>query len=254
MASASVPPNFLPTPPAVAGDVRDVGSVRRDAVVARSYTVLGTAKVLGDVTVGHGDFQGFTTVGGRLTADQLRSHGGLVVSGATVVKGELEVRGNSEFGGPVSAGEFRAHGTVRMASALTVNGVATIDGVLQAVPSIAARGLTLSGGLHVDGIVESPTVVLRLRRRSRILQVHSQHVRIVRASPFAPREATLLVDRIEAVEVQLEGVDCEYLRADRVRLGAGCHIGRVDGTVLRRHRSAVVGPLSRSPPPFGLSR
>lgn len=236
------------------GDVREVGSVRRASIQARSYTLLGTGKVVGDATLGRGDVQGFLTVGGRLAADEFRCDGGLEVGSTTTVKGHLDLRGDAELGGAVSAGEVHSKGTVRVAGSIQVNGLATIDGVLVSTGPVTTRGLTLTGGLTVGGTIEAPTVTIRLRKASRATSILSPHVRIVRASPFLSSSTTLAVDRIEGVEVELEGVDCEYVRAERVRLGAGCHVTRLDGAILRRHRTAVVGPLSRVDPPFGMSR
>ena len=67
-------------------------------------------------------------------------------------------------------------------------------------------------------------------------------------------KGTLRTLRIEGREVHLEGVTVEFLRADAIFLGEGCRVARHEGTIVARHRTAVVGPSAVSHPWAGLSR
>ncbi len=250
---AALPKTPLPEP-ALEGDVRDVGAVRRARVSARSYTALGNLKVVGDLLAASVDLHGLASVGGRLSAERVRAEGTVDVGGDVAVRGELSVRGTGLFGGAVSAGDLVAHGQLRVARGITLDGHGRVVGMLEVGDGFAARALEFEGGIVVPGVLDCPTVEGRLRRPSRIGTLRSQNVRIVR--PLFPPggQGTLQVDRIEATEVELVAVDCEYLRAERVRLGPGTHVTRVDGRIVRQHASAVVGPLSREPIPPGISR
>ncbi len=252
MAQAVVRP---PTPePSGEGDLRDVGAVRRPQVSARSYTALGNVKVLGDLLAASAELHGLASVGGRLTGERVRAEGTLDVAGDVAVRGELTVRGTALLGGGLTAGDLVCQGRIRVAQGIVLDGHGRVHGTLEVGQGLQARAIQFDGGITVPGTLDCPTVEGRLRRPSRIGTLRSQNVRIVRPVFPPGGSATLVVDRIEATEVELEAVDCEYLRAERVRLGPGSHVTRVDGQVVRQHRSAVVGPLSREPIPPGITR
>ena len=249
--SASIPP---PVPPPLEGDIRDVGGARRASLRARSYTALGAVKLLGDLDAGSVELHGLASIGGRLTAEKLRSDGTLDVAGAVLVKGEATVKGTAILRAGLTSGDLNVHGHLLVTGPIVSDGDSRVHGHLEASGNLSARSLQFDGGVSVAGHVDSPIVEGHLRRASRIGTLRAQHVRIVRAPPPFGSRGSLVIDRIEASEVELEGVDCEYLRADRVRLGADSHVTRLDGQVVRRHRTAFVGPRSWEPVPPGISR
>lgn len=251
---ATAAPAVTPPTPPLEGDLRDVGGARRASVRARSYTALGAVKLLGDLEAGPVELHGLASIGGRLTAEKLRSDGTLDVAGAVVVKGEVSVKGTAILRAGLSSGDLTVHGHLLVTGATVSDGNARVHGHLEAAGNLTARSLQFDGGVSVAGLVDSPIVEGRLRRASRIGTLKAQHLRIVRAPPPFGSRGSLIVDRIEATEVELEGVECEYLRADRVRLGADSHVTRLDGQVVRRHRTATVGPRSWEPAPPGMSR
>ena len=251
MATAAV---GTPAPLPLEGDLRDVGPARRDTIRARSYSLVGDLKVQGDLVVGSATLDGIATVGGKVVADQLRSNGNVQVAGDVNVRGQLTVRGSHECRGALSAGELIVNGDLQVAGPISVNGHAEVKGRLETSAGVTARAFEFDGSLVIPGTLETPVLKGYLRRPSRIRLLKSQNVRILR-SPFSSvGAATLTVDRIEASDVELTDVDCEYVRADRLRLGPRCHVTRVDGVVVYRHRSARVGPRSWEPIPPGLSR
>ncbi|MCI4336652.1 MAG: polymer-forming cytoskeletal protein [Thermoplasmata archaeon] len=256
MAVASVPttPTLVPPLPPPTGDLRDVGAALRDSVRAHSYTAVGAVKILGAFEAGAADLRGTITIGTRFQAERARSDGTLDVAGDLRVQGELSVRGSTRVGGTLAAGDLRASGTLEVGQAVTVEAHAVIHGEVAVHGTLTARSLEFDGTIHASGLIDCPMIQGRLRGPSRLGTIRSQHVRIVRAAfPFG-RRGQLVVDRIEATEVALEGVTCEYLRAERVSLGPDCQVTRVDGQVVRRHRSSVVGPVAWEAPPPGLTR
>ena len=243
-----------PSLPPPEGDLRDIGAARRPAIRARSYTALGAVRIDGDVDTGTVELHGTATIGGRLSAERLRSDGDLDVAREVVVKGESNLRGPTSFGASLVSGDLVVQGTLRVAAGAVVDGDARITGTLEVGTSLSARSVAFEGALVVPVVLECPFVQGRLRRPSRIGTLRSQNVRIVRAPGPLGRHGTLVGDRIEASEVELAGVDCEYLRAERVRLGPDAHVTRLDGQVVRQHRTATVGPRSWTPAPPGLTR
>lgn len=256
MAVAAAPAAAAPRAPVVplTGDLRDVGTALRDAVRARSYTAIGAVKVLGAVEVGSGDVRGSVSIAGRLTAERFRSDGLLDVGASVKVQGDASLKGSTRVLGDLSAGDLRASGEIVVTGALTIDAQAVVVGDLTVTGATTARSLELDGTVQAPGELNCPIIQGRLRGPSRVGAIHAQHVRIVRAGfPFGHRGA-LLADRIEATEVELEAVSVEYLRAERVTLGPHCQVTRLDGEVIRQHRTAVVGPVAYEAPPPGLTR
>lgn len=242
-----------PAPP-LTGEIRDLGAALREAVRVRTYSAIGAIKVLGSLEVETADVQGSVSIGGRLTAERLRSDGSLDAGADVTVGTEVNLKGASRVTGGLKAGELRAAGELDVSGPLTVQGNAEVRGDLVVGGPLSARSLDLDGTIQCLGTLDCPMIQGRLRGPSRIGAIHAQHVRIVRASfPFGSRGG-LIADRIEATEVELEGVSVEYLRAERVTLGAHCQVTRLDGEVIRRHRTAVVGPVAVEPIPRGLTR
>ena len=256
MAVATPPatPAPPPTPAPLTGDLRDVGAGLRPSVRARSYTAVGAIKILGAVEVTTADLQGTVSIGGRVTAERLRSDGVLNVGADVQVEGEASFKGSTRIGGGLTTGDLRAAGALDVGGTFTVEAQAVVRGDLAVTTTITARSLEFDGTIQAPGDLDCPIIQGRLRGASRLGAVHAQHVRIVRAGfPFGHR-GELVADRIEAKEVELEAVSVEYLRAERVTLGAHCQVTRLDGDVIRRHRTAVVGPVAYEAPPPGLTR
>lgn len=246
-----------PTPAAPApleGEVRDTDAVRRPSVRAHRYVSTHATKILGDLEAVSVELRGFASIGGRLQAEHVRSDGTLDVAGAVTARSDAVFRGAAELRAGLSAGDLTVHGSLRCVGPMVLEGNAHVRGSLEVTGPFTARSLQFDGDLAIPGTVDSPIVQGHLRHPSRIGVLRSQHVRIVPALLSSGRTASLQVDRIEATEVEIAGVDCEYLRAERIRLGPRAHVTRLDGQIVRRHRAALVGPRSWEPLPYGITR
>lgn len=252
MAASPRPPSTAPPP--LVGELRDVGGTRREAIRAQSYTALGAVKCLGDLEAGVVELHGLASIGGRVAAERLRAEGTLDVARDVVVRSEATLRGRATIGTSLAAGDLAVRGRLTVRGPMTLDGEGRITGTLEVEGPLVARSLQFDGTLLVPGTIDCPMFTGRLRHRSRVGTLRSENVRLVRPSwPFGST-GHLVIDRIEAADVELDGVDCEYLRAERIRLGAGTHVTRLDGHVVRRHPTAVVGPRSWEPLPRGLAR
>ncbi len=248
----------VPAPPAApAGpppaDVDDHGSVRRDAVRARRWEATGAARVVRDVDADRVDLGGLITIGGALRAREVASRGTLEVGGPVEVAEALTIEGSARIGAGLSAGSAHLRGRLECGGSLRVTGRTEWTGHLDARGDLAGGPVLFDGRLTLDGALTATTLDGRLRGRSRADRLAAERITLRAPRRLGPR-GELTVLRIDAREVDLEGVVCEYLRADRIVLGAGCEIARVDGTIVRQHAGGHVGPVSRSPPPPGLSR
>jgi cytoskeletal protein CcmA (bactofilin family) len=261
----SAPSARAPPVPAAAltGTLRDVGSVRRDVVRAARWTTSGSVKVLGNVDVGSVRLGGLTSVAGSLRADSVDLKGTLEVNGATEILGPLRGEGALQLRGPFHAGSVELSGSVRSPQDLRVERQLVVTGLVES-PSVHAGLLDVTGRLLVPGEVRATAAVqVRFRADSALGTVRAPRV-TVRGPPsgLVPNlwrkvfggSAAVHVEHVEADSVEIESVSVEFVRALSIVLGPHAHVSALEGTVVRQHPTAHVGPESRSPPPHGLSR
>lgn len=271
MAVASPPPSAPSAPPAApakpapppppprVGETRDQGTVRRDSVSAERWTARGTAKVTGNVDVGSADLDGSVAIGGKLSADTVRSRGTLEVEGAFDVKGALVTAGALRTAGVFHAGDADLRGTVLTIGAAAVDRTLTVRGSLSA-PSLTVGAVTLEGEAEVPGNLEGLySVSGRFTDDSSLGTVKARSVVLRAKVPNLMdkvffRRIHVTVRSVEADSVDLENVDAYFVRAPEIRLGRDAHITEYEGTIVERHPTARVGFESRSPPPYGLRR
>jgi|SRR5208283_2311513 len=253
-----------PTPPPVqpprsrAGEVRDVGSVRKESVDTDRWTVRGTVKVTGDVNLGQGTLDGIVSVGGKLAATGLAYHGTLDVGGAMDVRGTFSGSGGLRAGLTLHAMDADIKGTVRVLGATSVDHALTVRGSLSA-PSLAVGELTLHGEAQVPGDIVGHSVSARFTADSALGPIRASSVDLRAKVPnlvekVLGRRVTVTVQRVEAEEVTLEAVDVHFVHAPKITLGRDAHITEYEGTIVRRHPSSRVGFESKSRPPYGLWR
>lgn len=251
------PPAPAPAPVELprTAEVRHVGSAREPSLRAVRWFAQGAVKILGDVDVSEARLSGQVGIGGRCTAGELVALGPLEILGDCRVSGKLTAHGSLHIGGSLEAGDLDARGPVfiggpaRVAFNWKSVGEAHVNGNLKAAE------VEFDGRLTVAGDIEARRVHGRLVGTSGVRTIRADEVTLRRPSGFLPSpRGTLDADRIEAQLVHLEGVDCEYIVAEEIRLGPHTHVTAVEGRVVERHATAHVGPESRSLPPHGLWR
>lgn len=256
--SASVPAAAPPTVGTPTGTVSDRGTVRRDTVTAARWTVSGTAKIANDVRAAAIGLRGLVTIGGTLSASNVRGRGTLEVQGPVEVVGPLTLSGMLRGAASVHSADLEVTGSVRCSGPLKVDRLGSVNGILEA-PSVTAGILRIKGSAQLPGRVEVGALDAELRETSafgsitgRAIQIRGKVPNVVDKVLFHERIVT--IDRIEAESVSLEGVEAGFVRSPRILLGRGCHVTEIEGTIIRQHPSSYVGPESRTPPPYGLRR
>jgi len=256
--SPSVPTPTVSVPRAREGELRDVGTVRRDSVDAQRWSAHGTVKVTGDVSVVAATVEGTVSIAGQLRAGAFRSRGMLEVQGPVDVAGSLESSGGLHANGALHAGEADLRGECVANGAVSVDRTLVMRGHLSA-PSLSAAGVSIQGEARIPGDVSASSVATRFTRDSVLGAVRGGSVSLRAKVPnlvekVLGRQMKVTVRRVEAETVDLEGVDVQFVRSPRISLGRDAHITEYEGTIVRRHPTARVGFESRSPRPYGLWR
>jgi cytoskeletal protein CcmA (bactofilin family) len=260
MAAASVSSGGLPPPiakataPVRTGSIVDRGVVRHADVRTAHWTVAGNAKVTGVVEADTLELDGTTSIGGRLSSIEVRSKGILDVQVDAAVNHRLAVEGTARVGGTLHAGDIDVRGTLRVGGTVDVDRSVLWRGAIEVGGSLKASRFAGEGRVEVGGTLAVKEIDIALESPSKAGAIVAESVRIRRRHRFLGPVPSLEVERIDADLVELEGVHVEYLRASRIVAGEACRIARFDGTVVRKHASARLGPSSISDRPHGISR
>jgi cytoskeletal protein CcmA (bactofilin family) len=256
--SASATPAASPSPvaPTVlprSGDIRDAGAVRRDFVRAQRWSASGAVKILGDVDVDEASLSGLSSIRGNVSGGTFSAAGTCDIGGSVTLTGALRGAGTTTVRKGVVAAEIELSGSASISGPIQATGLVRWRGVLETTDDLRAGRVEFEGRGAVPGAVVAKEVEGRIRGDSRFGSIQADRVRITRPGRLFGR-GQLTVLTIEAKDVELEGVEAQHVKAERVALGPGCQIAQVDGTITRQHPSAHVGPASRTPPPYGLMR
>jgi cytoskeletal protein CcmA (bactofilin family) len=258
-----VPAAPAPGPRAPRDVVRDAGAVRRESVAVGQWIVSGSAKVTGNVTAAVVESRGLLSVGGSLRTGTLVADGTLEVLGPTEVSGTARFDGTYRPTGPAHLGVAEVRGVLRTPTDLKVDRELRVAGSLEA-PSVHVGYLEIEGSANVPGVVASSTKIRAQFKSDSTLGSLTAPEVVLRGPPpgLVPNlmrkvfggAAHIEVERIEAERVELEAVEVAFVRAAQVVLGPGAHVTALEGTIVRQHATARVGPESHTPPPHGLSR
>ncbi|MCI4330310.1 MAG: hypothetical protein L3K19_00480 [Thermoplasmata archaeon] len=260
--SLPVPPvQMAPTsaPPAAAtprpNPIEDRGPVRRDSVRSARWIAHAGAKVLGDVDLGSGRVVGPLSVRGTINAEEFSSEADAEVFGRVEVQGALRLAGDSRLLAGLRCGELVVRGRLKVQGPVGVGRTARLDGRMETDADVTVQGVfAFDGTLRIPGTLRAGSIEGRLRSASAVGSILCDSIALRRPGGLGGSADRLQALRIEAREVHLESVQCEYVRAEKVFLGPGCHIARVDGTVVERHRSSYVGPEATFERPPGKFR
>lgn len=258
-ASATTPSQATVQPPRPRpGEVREVGTVRKESVDTDRWTAHGTVKVTGNANVGQGTLDGAVSIGGKFSATGLTYRGALDVGGAMDVRGTFSGSGALRAGLTLHAGDADLKGTVRVLGATSVDHAMTVRGTFSA-PSLAVGELTLRGEAQVPGEIVAHSVSTRLTADSVFGPIRAASVDLRARVPnlvekLLGRRVTVTVQRVEADAVTLEAVDVTFVHSPKITLGRDAHVTEYEGTIVRRHPSSRVGFESKSRPPYGLRR
>lgn len=256
-ARTAPPPAGAPTVTAIPpreGTLIDGKSATREKIRVAYWRVDQAAKVASDVDVVQGDVAGEVSIGGRLAALQFQSSGLLEVTGDVDVRDRLTVLGTMRTGGSVRVSDLSVEGTFSTGGPIIVNGTARWQGFVEGPGDFSGTTVRIDGGFRFRGRFEASDLRADVSASSSAALVRADTLVLKRRSRRFGAPVTVSIDRIEGRVVVLEGIDAEYVRAERIVIGRDCHLTRVDGRIIRQHPRAHVGPESRSPRPYGLSR
>ncbi len=252
--SATAGSEPTPQPAQTLGDVLDRTPARHDQISARVWEARAGAKVVGNVAARSVQLKGPTGIRGQLTADRVDAVGSLDIVGGLTVRGDCSLTGDARVGGVVSVGSLALQGTLSASQGVTAAGALSGKGRILTPKDLRATTVQFEGSVDVGGTLKAGDVDLTVTAESRVGTILAQTVRVSSHHRALGKSPELTALRIEASDVVLEAVRCEYVRAERISLGRDAHVARWDGSIVRRDARSRAGPESNSPPPYGLTR
>ncbi|MBW5449380.1 hypothetical protein GE107_25465 [Cohnella sp. CFH 77786] len=193
----------------------------------------GVSKVEGDVQADEFRANGVTTVGGSLETETMRANGKLKIEGK------------------LKAGKADIDGLIDVLGSLTGEEV-VLKGILNIRGDCELERFDASGGFEVGGMLNAGFIDIALYGHGKAREIGCESIRVRKIAKSIWKEALqkmfskwtpeLQTGTIEGDDLDLEHTVASVVRGNRVVIGPGCRIGRVEyRSEYRKHPGAQVG-------------
>jgi Integral membrane protein CcmA involved in cell shape determination len=217
----------------------------------------GNLRLVGESVMNGGSFGRVSIVGegkliGRTECDSFGCTGNSVVEGDLVAKklrvmGELEVDGDLKSREAKVTGEIKVKGSAQGDSLNVPGGSFSIEGDCE------FEEMTVKGMIRAGGLLSADRMELRLFGGSSASEIGGGHILIKQSKAMklkkmfaAHPNEVIKAGTIEGDVIELENTAADVVRGNRVSIGLGCEIGRVEyRDELKLDRRAKVGEQIR---------
>lgn len=194
---------------------------------------------------------GIGTVNGDIVCDHMTGNGTIKVNGG-IQAGDLTLNGTGSLRGPLNCGSIRADGLLNIGGevhfgSLDMNGMLKVEagargervevnGTMKLGGDLQCETLKIYGNLQVGGLLNADQVHIELFGSCSAREIGGEQITIRRRSGekklieffSVGLYNKLSVDVIEGDEIELENTKAKIVRGNRVRIGPGCEINRVE--------------------------
>ncbi|WP_276358338.1 hypothetical protein [Cohnella caldifontis] len=194
--------------------------------------------------------EGVGKVNGNVSADDFRLNGVSTVRGSVETK-SFFANGKLKVEGDVSADQAEMDGLIDVGGSLTGH-EAVLNGYLKIGGDCEFERLRAAGGFEVGGMLNAGFVDIALYGQGKAREIGCESIRVRKIPKSRWKEALrnlfprwrpeLLTGTIEGDDLDLEHTVASAVRGNRVTIGPGCRIERVEyRTEYRKHPGAKVG-------------
>jgi cytoskeletal protein CcmA (bactofilin family) len=208
-------------------------------------------RIIGTSTSAGGQFRhvkltGESTFEGDVDCTKLSCTGELVVNGALRTE-ELNLTGEIDVRGFLEARKIGGRGELNVVSGIRGENI-KFTGNIEVKGDCEAASLELSGGFLVEGLLSAENLEVSMYGPCSARELGGGKLRIKRSKAVmltslvkSKSVAALTADIIEGDNIELEHTIANIVRGNRVLIGAGCKIDRVEyRDVLDIHKTAIV--------------
>lgn len=211
------------------GDLKMIGSTSTAGGVFRNIGITGETVLTGDVDCIRFACTGQSKVQGGLRANELR------------LTGEITVQGR------LDAGKIKGRGELEVDQGMRGENVA-FTGNIEIKGDCESGTFALDGAFSVEGLLSAERLEIKMYGPCRVRELGGGTLRVKRSSATkllgiikSKQSAQLHADLIEGDTIELEHTRAGIVRGNRIKLGPGCEIGRVEYVEsLNKHKSAVL--------------
>ena len=217
------------------GSVRISGSGTAGGGVYDEIAISGSGKVTGDAEARSVRVSGSAHFEGNLKADSFRGSGSFDIAGDVEAK-EFKCSGAGRVGGNLKADKLAASGSMKIEESARVV-TADISGSARIGGDLEGEHVRSSGVVNVGGLLSADTVEMALGGHCRVREIGGERITVLsgdrRGSGFFHfgwlcRPGSLTVETIEGDDLHLEATTAKVVRGQRVKIGPGCRIERVE--------------------------
>ncbi|MFB9328791.1 hypothetical protein ACFFSY_22880 [Paenibacillus aurantiacus] len=212
----------------------------------KKLKIMGTGESLGGV------FETVSIMGEGVAHGDVHA-GGFKVMGACRVEGSADLRegriqGELIVKGSLRAGEFKGLGQVTVHGGMSA-GKLKLQGQLETGGSCEVDAAELSGGFRIGGLLSADRLDINLYAPGEAKEIGCGRIEVKRSRIMdlkrrftASGPSVLKAELIEGDELRLSHTEAAVVRGNRVTIGPGCVIGRVEYTqTLEKSRGSHVG-------------
>jgi cytoskeletal protein CcmA (bactofilin family) len=214
-------------------------------------SALPDVKLVGRTTAGGGRFGNVRITGEAEIAGDLECRN-MTCVGTAQMKGNLRSRalrltGDCRIEGDLHAARVRGVGEIRVSGGIRGEAV-KLTGNIRVARNFEAETIRLRGSLDADGLVSADRMELLVHGPCRAKEIGGGSVAVKRSRAVlwqhwfhAGRHGGLTADLIEGDTLHLEHTRAAVVRGNRITIGPGCQIDRVEfREELRVSRNATV--------------
>ncbi|WP_167747160.1 polymer-forming cytoskeletal protein [Cohnella luojiensis] len=192
-------------------------------------------------SAGGGDYDkvkidGVGTINGHLNAAVFHTNGITKVYG-NLQADEMDCDGMIKIDGHLSAGKSVVDGTLKVKGSVRSDHF-TVNGLLRVEGDCEVETMEIAGSFEVNGLLNAGRMNANLHWKSQAKEIGVEFIKVRRVSKSSwsklwrwmlPKAVPgLKAEVIEGDDIDLEYTEADIVRGNRIRIGKGCSIGRVE--------------------------
>jgi len=191
------------------------------AVISNSFSISGSGKVTGDLNCVTGSISGSGSVLGSMHANK------------------FSISGSGKIGGNFKGEEFTMAGAGKVEGRINATNVKLL-GAVNVGHGIEGEFITIKGALKTLGMVNGDEVNIELNGICEVEEIGATKVKVLKeystmnfigrviCKLFSKNYGYLTIRTIEADEIYLENTIADVVRGEKITIGEGCKIKRIE--------------------------